>query len=130
VQLLLLTALAGLGVLGAASVAEFSMMMPPAAEWAAQIPTIRVAGMGEKADPAVNAACDATRQPRMGSQESVQHRLILPDNRLGAVILVPIGPKREKLLDGDDKKARLSVTIRKLFFTPSSYRIDADASRR
>jgi len=104
-------------------------MMLSTAKWTAQISTICVAGMGEKPDPAVNAARDATRQLGVGPQEPLQHRLILPDNRLGTVILVPVWPKREKLLDGDDKKARLSVTMRKVFCTSSSYRIDANASR-
>jgi hypothetical protein len=49
--------------------------------------------------------------------------------RLDAIILVPIGPKREKLLDSDDKKARLSVKIAIALHTPSSYLPDAKASR-
>jgi len=106
VQLLPLTALGRLGVRRAALVATLSTMMLSTAKWTAQISTIRVAGMGEKPDPAVNAARDATRQLGMGSQEPLQHRLILPDNRLGTVILVPVWPKREKLLDGDDKKSQ------------------------
>ncbi len=48
----------------------------------------------------------------------------------GAVILVPICTKREKLLDVDDKKARLVVTISNdSSCTPSSYLLDAIASR-
>jgi len=45
------------------------------------------------------------------------------------MILVPIRPKREKLLDADDKKARFSVKIWIVLHTPSSYLLDAKASR-
>jgi hypothetical protein len=38
----------------------------------------------------------------MGLQHRAQRSLILPDKRLGAVVLVPIVANREKLLDGDD----------------------------
>jgi len=127
-QLLPLTAFTRLAVLRAAPVGELPLMVLPATERTAQISTIRVARMGEKPDPTVSAARDATCQLGMGSQEPVQYRQILPNNRLGAVVLVPVWPKRETLLDGDDKKARLSVTMRNEFFTPSSYRIDAIAS--
>ena len=65
----------------------------------------------------------------VGLQNRVQRRLILPDKRLGAVILVPIRAKREKLLDGYSKKARLSVMIPIVVDTPSSYLLDANASR-
>ena len=68
-------------------------------------------------------------QPRMGPQYRVQRGLILPDKRPGAIVFMPIRPKRENFLDGDDKKARLSVITRSLFFTPSSYLLDAKAPR-
>jgi hypothetical protein len=51
------------------------------------------------------------------------------NKRLGAIILVPVRAKREKLLDSDDKKARLSVKIAIALHTPSSYFFDAKASR-
>jgi hypothetical protein len=35
----------------------------------------------------------------------------VPHERSGAIELMPIWPKREKVLDGYDKKARLSVMI-------------------
>ena len=104
-------------------------MVLPAAEGTAQVQATCAAGMGEKPNPAVNAVRDATPQFRMRLQNRVQPGLILPDKRLGAIVLVPIGAKREKLLDGDGKKARLSVTMRSVFDTPSSYLIDANASR-
>jgi hypothetical protein len=47
----------------------------------------------------------------MRLQDGVQCDLILPNERPGPIMLMPIGPKREKLLNGYDKKARLSVMI-------------------
>ena len=63
--------------------------------------------MREKANPAVLAVNNALLKSGMGLQNRIQRRLILPDNRLGAIVLMPIHLEREKLLDGDDKKARL-----------------------
>jgi hypothetical protein len=85
--------------------------------------------MREKANPAVNAADDAPLKLGAGLQDRVQRGLILPDKRLGAIVLMPIRLKREKLLDGYGKKARLSVIILIVLCTPSSYPIDAIASR-
>lgn len=101
----------------------------PAAEGTTQVPPTCVPGMREKADPAVNAVRDAPLKLGMGLQDRVQRGLILPDQRPGAVVLMPIRAKREKLLDGDGKKARLSVIMEIVLCTPSSYLIDADASR-
>jgi hypothetical protein len=86
--------------------------------------------MRQKPDPAVNAGHHAASQFRMGLQHRVQGGLILPDERVSAVVLVPIGAKREKLLDADGKKARLSVRIAIELSTPPSYLIEANASRR
>ena len=85
--------------------------------------------MREKANPAMDAVNEAPLKFVVGLHHRVQRRLILPDKRLGAIVLVPIRPKREKLLDGDDKKARLSVIIPIELDTPSSYLIEAHASR-
>ena len=104
-------------------------MMRSAAERAAQIPTAGAARMRQKPDPAMRAECHAVLQSRMGPQYRVQRDLILPDKRPGAIEFMPIRAKRENSLDGDDKKARLSVITRSLFFTPSSYLLDAKASR-
>ena len=104
-------------------------MMLPAAERATQILTTCVPGMSQKPNPTVNTVSDAVPQPGMGLQHRVQRGLILTDKRIRAMILMPIRAKREKLLDSDDKKARLSVRIRIEFCTPSSYLVDAKASR-
>jgi hypothetical protein len=85
--------------------------------------------MCEKANPAVHTVSNAAENLRMRLQNGVQRRLILPNKRLGAVVLVPIRAKREKLLDGYGKKARFSVMILSVVFTPSSYLLDANASR-
>jgi hypothetical protein len=85
--------------------------------------------MSQKANPAIRAVSDAAPQLRMGLQHRAQRGLILPDKRLGAVVLVPIVANREKLLDGDDKKTKLSAILPMFLVTPSSYLIDAKASR-
>jgi hypothetical protein len=104
-------------------------MVLPAAEGTTQIPATCVPGMREKPNPAVSAVCDTTPKLGMGLQDRVQRGLILPDKRTGAVLLVPIRAKREKSLDGYGKKARFSVMMRIDLCTPSSYPIDANASR-
>jgi hypothetical protein len=85
--------------------------------------------MREKPNPAVLAVSHAPLQIGVGFQNRVQRDLILPDKWSGAIELVPIRTKREKLLDGDGKKARLSVMIWIVLCTPSSYLIEANASR-
>ena len=114
---------------GAPLAAALPPMVLPAAERTTQVPSAGVAGMCEKADSAVRTAGDATAKLAVGPQDRVQCGLILPDQRPGAIVLMPIRAKREELLDGDDKKARLSVIISMLLDTPSSYLFDANASR-
>lgn len=104
-------------------------MMPPTAEWTTQVQPTCIPGMSEKPNPTVNAGSDATLKLGMELQDRVQRGLILPDKRPGAIVLMPIRVKREKLLDGYGKKAKLSVTIPMVLDTPSSYLIDANASR-
>ena len=104
-------------------------MVLPAAERTSQVPPTCVAGMREKANPAAHAVNDAALKLGMGLQDRVQRRLILPNERAGAVVLVPICAKREKLLDGYGKKARLSAIIFIVLYTPSSYLFEANASR-
>ena len=101
----------------------------PTAERTPQIPPTGVLRIREKANPTLRTVSDAALKFGMGLQDRVQRRLILPDKRPGAVVLVPILAKREKLLDGYGKKARLSVIISIVLHTPSSYLLDANASR-
>jgi hypothetical protein len=110
-------------------IGTLSAMVPPTTKRTAQIPPTVVPGMREEANPALLAVNGAVLKLRMSLQNRVQRRLILPDNRLGAVVLVPIRAKREKPLDGYGKKARFSVTMLSVVFTPSSYLLDANASR-
>lgn len=104
-------------------------MVLPTAERTTQVPPTGVPGMREKANPTLRAVSDTALKFGMGLQDRVQRRLILPDKRPGAVVLVPILAKREKLLDSYGKKARLSVIISIVLHTPSSYLLDANASR-
>ena len=104
-------------------------MVRAAAEGTAQIVTTDVAGVGEKPNPAVDAVSNTAAQLGIGLQDRVQRGLVLLNDRPGAVVLVPIRAKRENLAYGYGKKARFSVMIRRRLVTPSSYPIDANASR-
>jgi len=103
-------------------------MVLSAAERTTQILAPGVPGMGQKANAAMTAGNGAAVPLGMGRKGSVQRDQILPDQRLGAVLLMPIRLKGEKLPDGDDKKAKLSVTLSRLLHTPSSYLTEAKAS--
>jgi hypothetical protein len=93
-----------------------------------QVSPTSVAGVREKPNLAVKTKNGAIPKLWMRLKNEVQLHLILLNNRPGAIILVPIWPKREELLGSYGKKARLSVMMR-IRFTPSSYPIDANASR-
>ena len=114
---------------GAPSAAALPPMVLPAAERTTQVPSAGVAGMREKANIAVRTEDDAAAKLGVGPQDRVQCGLILPDQRPGAIVLMPIRANREKLLDGDGKKARLSAILAIVLYTPSSYLFDANASR-
>jgi hypothetical protein len=126
---LLLFSLRRLIVRGTPLVGTLPTRILPAAKRTTQVPPTCVAGMGEKPDPAVTAANEAIAKLGMGLHHRVQRGLILPNTRPGAVVLVPIYAKRENLLDANDKKARLSAIMERVFCTPSSYFIEAKASR-
>jgi hypothetical protein len=65
-------------------------MVLPAAKRTTQVPATCVAGMREKANPTVDAADDATLKLGMRLHDRVQRGLILPNKRLGAIVLMPI----------------------------------------
>jgi hypothetical protein len=111
-------------------IAALATMMLPAAERATQILATRVAGMRQKADPAVKAENRAVPQLRTIAQDGIQRALILPNKRKGAVVLVPLFAKRENFGDRYDKSARFSVKMSSGFCISSSYSLDAKASRR
>jgi len=104
-------------------------MLLPAAKRAPQVSPTCVAGMREKANPAVRAGNGAPAKLGMGLQDQVQRSLVLPDKRAGAIVPVPIRTKREKPLDGYGKKAKPSAILFIALYTPSSYLFDANASR-
>jgi len=116
-------------VRGAPLAGTLPAMVLPAAERAPQVPPTRIARMREKANPALRAGNGTPAKLGMGLQDRVQRGLILPDKRPGPIVLVPIRTKREELLDGDGKKARLSAILAMVVCTPSSYLFDANASR-
>ena len=99
-----------------------------AAERTTQVVATDILGGREKPNAAVDTARHAALKSRMDVQCLVELRLILQDKRLGAVLLVPIGPKRENLREPDDKKTRFSVIIEMFLCTPSSYQTDAKLS--
>ena len=98
--------------------------LPPMARSAAkrttQVLSPCIPGIRQKTQTAVHAANHATLQFGMALQHGFQGQQILPDQRPGAVVLVPIFSESAELSDGDNKKARLWVTLEKMFFTPSS----------
>jgi hypothetical protein len=104
-------------------------MVLPTTERTTQVHASCVPGMRKKPNPAIHAVCQATLQIRLRFQDRIQRDLILPDKRTGAIVFVPIRLKRENFLDGDDKKARLSVITWIVLCTASAYLNEAKASR-
>ena len=63
------------------------------------------------------------------TQDRIERGLILTNKRTSAIVLMPIRAKRKEFPGGYDKNARFSVKMLSVFDTPSSYELDADASR-
>jgi hypothetical protein len=103
-------------------------MARSAAERTTQILSPGISRIRQKTQTTVRAANHATLQFGMALQHGFHGQQILPDQRPGAVVLVPIFSESAELPDGDNKKARLWVTLEKMFLTPSSYLIEANAS--
>jgi hypothetical protein len=95
---------------------------------AVEISPASIAGMGEKADPAVATAHQTTAQFGMASQNRPQRHLILTNKRLSRVVPVPVGTKNVNLLEGYEKKDRFCVTMRIVLSISSSYRLDVKSS--
>ncbi len=104
-------------------------MVFPAAEGATQVTAARVARMGQKRNPAMRAVRQARPQLRMRQQDRIQRDEIMADECLGVIVLVPIYPKRENFLDGQDKNARLRAIMEILSCITSAYQIEAFTSR-
>ena len=126
---LVLSPLGRLIVFSAPLVSTLATMVLPAAERTAEIPTPCIAGMCEEANPAVTAVHRAVPQLRTRPQDGIQGQLILTNERLGAVVLVPILAKSKNFRDGYSKSDRLSVKRLIVFCMSSSYPLDANASR-
>jgi hypothetical protein len=104
-------------------------VMTSATERATQIAPTGVTRMCQEPNPAVDAVDGTATELRIRRQHRVQRGLVLPNERISAIILVPIRAKRENLLDADNKKARLSITIGGALYTLPSYRPGAPAPR-
>ena len=75
-----------------------------AAKGAPQIFPASILRSRQESNVTGKAAFDATLQLVIGLQKGVQRRLILPNERTDATVLMPIGLIREKLSDRDQKK--------------------------
>lgn len=73
-------------------------MMPSATEGTTQVDAFGIAGIGQELDPAVNAVGHTRAQFGLGLENRLERGSILPDQRIGAVILVPIRAKRKDFL--------------------------------
>lgn len=116
-------------VLPATLIGTLPTVVLPAAKGAAEIPAARVAGMCKEANPAVAAPHRAVPQVRTVPQDSVQREVILTNERLGAIVLVPILAKSKNFRDGYGKITRFSVKMLIGCSISSSYSLDANASR-
>ena len=116
-------------MLSAPLVAPLATMVLPAAKRTAEIPATPVAGMREETNPALAAAHRAVPQRRTRPQDGIQGQLILTNERLSAVVLVPILAKSKNFRDGYRKSDRLSVKMLIVSCMSSSYSLDANASR-
>ena len=116
-------------VLPAPRVAALATMVLPAAKLAAEIPAAPVAGMSKEANPAVAASHRTILQARTIAQDGIQRELILTNERLGAIVLVPILAKNKNFRDGYSKITRFSVKILIVCCISSSYPLEAKASR-
>ena len=126
---LVLSALGPLIVLPAPRVGLLATMVLPAAELAAEIQPARVAGMRKEANPAVAAAHRTVLQIRTIPQHGVQRDLILTNERLGAIVLVPILAKSKNFRDSYRKIIRFSVKMLIVWCISSSYPLDDNTSR-
>jgi hypothetical protein len=103
--------------------------MITAAKGAAQVLSASIPRMTEKPDPAVATEGDAVLKMGMFRQGGVQRPLILLNERLSAVALMPVPAKVKNFPEGYQKSARFSAMIESSLHTSSSYHLDAKASR-
>ena len=75
-----------------------------AAKGASQIFPASILRSRQESNTTIKAVFDTTLQLVIRLQKGVQRRLILPNERTDATVLMPIGLIREKLPDRDQKK--------------------------
>lgn len=127
---LLLRLPAGGAVVGGTPLVRTLLVMClSATERTTQVDAPRAARMGQEVDPTACAGHEALPQLGMGLQDRVQSGLILTNKWISAIVLVPVIANRENFPDCYNKKPRRAVTMSSSLITPSSYRLDAQASR-
>lgn len=126
---LILESLVRLIVLLAPLVRLPAPMVLTASERTVEILPLRVTRMRQKANEAVAAADRTGCQTGMIAQDRIQRGLILTNNRTSAIVLMPIRAKCKEFPGGYDKNSRFSVKMLICSDTPSSYELDANASR-
>jgi hypothetical protein len=100
-----------------------------ATKWTTQIAPMGVPRMGQKANAAVTTEDSTACQIGLTAQDRIQRSLILTNNRKSAIVLMPVRAKCKEFPGSYDKNARFSVRVLSVFDTPSSYELDANASR-
>lgn len=100
-----------------------------ATERTVKISPVRVPRVRQEANAAVLTVNRTACQTGMIAQDRIECRLILTNNRTSAIVLMPIRAKCKELPGGYHKNARFSVKMLIVFDTPSSYELDAHASR-
>jgi len=104
-------------------------MVLTAAERTMEVLSIRVPRVRQKANRAVAAPDRTACQTGIIAQDRIQRGLILTNKRKNAIVLMPIRAKRKEFPGGYDENPRFSVKMLICSDTPSSYELDANASR-
>ena len=89
-----------------------------AAKGASQIFPASILRSRQESNTTIKAVFDTTLQLVIRLQKGVQRRLILPNERTDATVLMPIGLIREKLSDRDQKKTNSRLQFQYVFSHP------------
>jgi len=103
--------------------------MLTASEWTVEIPPMRVPRVCQEANGTVTAVDRTACQTGIIAQDRIERSLILTNKRTSAIVLMPSRAKTKEFPNGYNKNARFSVKMLISFDTPSSYELDAQASR-
>jgi hypothetical protein len=128
-KFLIPTSLACSVILLAALVRLLAAVVRTASERTVEIPPIGVPRMCQEANRAMTAVDRTACQTGMIAQDRIQRSLILTNKRTGTIVLMPIRAKCKEFPGSYDKNARFSVKMLIVLGTPSSYELDANASR-